>query len=147
MLKVALRVLSRLGCAAVLGLAAASSSFATTSVLSIPTNLTGDHGTTAQVPISVAPGNGILGIDMTVHYDPAVLQFQSVAVSGIAQTAGFALAANSSTPGVIVMTEYATSNALSGSGEIARVKFTVVGVGGNTSALTLTNEAELFFRE
>ena len=40
---------------------ACSISFATTSVLSIPTNLTGDHGTTAQVPISVAPGAGILG--------------------------------------------------------------------------------------
>ena len=126
------------GWAIAVWLAFVSSSFATTTVLSIPSNLSGDHGTVVQVPISAAPATGVLGIDMTVHYDPAVLQPQGVSVSGIAASAGFAVASNTSTPGSVVMTLYAGSNALSGSGEVARISFLVLGVGGNTSNVSIT---------
>src|SRR6185369_4774995 len=92
-----------------------------------------------QVPISVTPGDGIFGIDMTLTYAPAVLQAQSVAVSGIAASQAFALAANLGTPGTIVISEYASQNALQGSGEIARIQFQVLGAPGATSALGWTS--------
>ena len=132
----------RISCAIAVWLVTASWSFATpTTVLSIPADLTGDHGTTVQVPISAAPADGVLSIDMIVHYDPAVLQAEGVSVSGIAASAGFAVASGLSTPGLAVISVYATSNALAGSGEVARIQFHVTGAVGNTSSLTITSAA------
>jgi hypothetical protein len=108
-------------------------------VLGMPDNAQGGPGSTVQVPISVAPGDGIFGIDMTLTYAPAVLQAQSVAVSGIAVGQSFALAANLGTPGTIVISEYATQSALQGSGEIARIQFQVLGAPGATSVLDWTS--------
>jgi hypothetical protein len=99
----------------------------------------GATGTLVDVPISVTPGDGILGIDMTITYDPAVLQAQNVTVSGIAASQAFALARNLTTPGVIVVTEYGMQNPLVGSGEIAKIRFLVNGSPGATSALTFTS--------
>lgn len=108
-------------------------------VLSMPDNATGGPGATVQVPISAVPADGILGIDMTLQYDPAVILATNVTVSGIAAAAGFAMVRNLNTPGTIIISMYATQSALSGSGEIARITFSVVGSPGATSALTFVH--------
>jgi hypothetical protein len=105
-------------------------------VLSMPDDGTSGPGATVQVPISAALADGIFGIDLTIQYDPAVLEAQGVAVAGIAATAGFGIVANLSTPGLIIVSTYATQNPLSGWGEIARITFHVVGLPGTTSSLT-----------
>jgi hypothetical protein len=105
-------------------------------VLSMPDTASGGPGTAVQVPISAVPGDGVLGIDMTLQYDPSVILATRVTTSGIAAAQGFGLAANLNTPGTIIISMYATQNPLSGSGEIVRVYFDVVGSPGATSALT-----------
>jgi hypothetical protein len=108
-------------------------------VVSMPDNAQGGPGAVVQVPISVTPGDGMLGIDMTITYNAAVLQAQNVTVSGIAAAQGFALVRNLNTPGVIVISEYAMQDPLVGSGEIASIQFLVAGTPGSTSALTFTS--------
>ncbi len=104
----------------------------------MPDTAQGGPGAVVQVPISVTPGDGILGIDMTITYNPAILTAQNVTVSGIGATAGFAVVRNLTTPGVIVISTYATGDLLSGSGEFLRIQFLVVGTPGTTSNLTFT---------
>lgn len=121
------------------GAAVLAAARADAAVVSLPDNAQGGPGAVVQVPISVNPGDGILGIDMTITYSTAVLQAQNVTVSGIAATQGFALVRNLNTPGVIVISEYAMQDALVGSGEIASIQFLVVGTTGATSPLTITS--------
>ena len=109
------------------------------SLLSLPDGANGGVGATVQVPISVSPGDGIFGVDMSLQYNAAILQAQDVTVSGIAATAGFALVRNLNTPGTIIISTYATQNALSGSGEIARIQFLVLGAPGTTSSLAFNS--------
>jgi hypothetical protein len=105
-------------------------------VLSMPDTAGGGPGSTVFVPISAIPGDGILGIDMTIQYDPAVVLATNVTTTGIAT--GFGIAANVNTPGVIFISLFATSTAMSGSGEIARIEFHVAGAPSATSPLTFT---------
>ncbi len=129
-----------IGCVVVGWMAIVSSSIAqAVTVLSMPDNAQGDPGTIVQVPISAAPGDGIFGIDMTVQYDPAVLEAQNVTVSGIAATAGFSLIRNLNTPGTIIISMFAPGDPLAGSGAIAQIQFNVLGARGTTSPLTFTS--------
>jgi hypothetical protein len=107
--------------------------------LGLPHGANGGPGAIVQVPISATPGDGIFGIDMTLQYTASVVEAQDVTVSGIAQTAGFALVRNLNTPGTIIISMYATQNAMVGSGEIARIQFHVLGAPGSTSNLTFTS--------
>jgi hypothetical protein len=108
-------------------------------ILSMPDTAQGGPPSVVQVPISVTPGDDVLGIDLTITYDSAVLTAQDATVSGIGTAAGFAIAKNVGTPGVIYITTYATGGPLSGSGEFARIQFLVIGSVGNTSALTFAS--------
>ena len=108
-------------------------------VLSMPDDAQGGPGAIVEVPISAAPGDGIFGIDMTLQYDAAIVQAQSVAVAGIASTAGFAVFANLSTPGTITISTFGSQDPLSGVGEIARIQFQVVGTPSATSNLTFAS--------
>jgi hypothetical protein len=112
---------------------------ATTTVLSMPDDAQGGRGTSVAVPISASPADGIFGIDMVVHYDPAVLLAQNVTVSGIGATTGFAVAGNVTTPGTVIISTYATSNPLHGSGEILRIEFLVLADTGARSSLTFSS--------
>jgi len=125
------------GCVLAMALTLFSSSFAAT--VSMPDNAQGGPSVLVDVPISVTPGNGILGIDMTITYDTAVVLAQNVTVSGIAAAQGFAVVRNLNTPGVIVISEYALQDPLVGSGEIAKIQFLVTGTPGATSNLTFTS--------
>ena len=106
--------------------------------LTLPDTAQGGPGATVQVPISITTASDVLGIDLTITYDPAVVSAQSVAISGIGTTAGFAIASNLTTPGVMYITAYATGGPLSGSGEFASITFQVTGSPGDTSPLTFT---------
>jgi hypothetical protein len=119
-----------------LGAVALGSARVEAAVLSLPDTAQGGPGALVDVPISVNPGTGVLGIDMRISYDPAVLSAQNVTVSGIAATQGFALVRNLNTAGLIIISEYAMQDALVGSGEIAKIQFLVTGAFGTTSALT-----------
>jgi len=130
-------VLAALAFLLVTSMVGSSASLAAT--LSMPTNAVGGPGAVVQVPISISPGDGVLGIDMTINYNAAVLQAQNVVASGIAALQGFALVRNLNTPGVIIISEYATQNALVGSGEIASIQFLVVGSVGAASNLTFAS--------
>lgn len=121
---------------AILWIPISSTSLATT--LSMPDGANGGPGAIVQVPISVAPGDGIFGIDMTLHYDAAILEAQDVTVSGIAASAGFTLIPNLNTSGTIIISTYSSQDALVGSGEIALVQFHVVGTPGAASSLMFT---------
>ena len=114
---------------------------AVAAVVSLPDTAQGANGAVVDVPITVNPGTGILGIDMRITYDAAVLTAQNVVVSGPAASQGFAVVRNLNNPGVVIISEYAMQNALVGSGEteIAKISFLVVGSSGATSALTFTN--------
>jgi hypothetical protein len=125
------------GCGLAMALTVFSSSFA--AIVSMPDNAQGGPNVLVDVPISLNPGNGMLGIDMTITYDAAVVQAQNVTVSGVAAAQGFALVRNLSTPGVIIISEYALQDPLVGSGEIAKIQFLVTGAVGATSALTFTS--------
>jgi hypothetical protein len=108
-------------------------------ILSMPDSAQGGSGAIVEVPMSVSPGNGILGVDLTITYNPAVLSAQDVTVSGIGAAAGFALAKNLTTPGVIVVSTYATGDLMNGSGEFLRIHFLVTGSPGDTSSLTFAS--------
>ena len=103
--------------------------------LGLPHNAQGGPGTIVQVPISATPADGIYSIDTTIHYDPAVIQADSVSTSGLGSAAGFSTFANLTTLGEILVSTFANSNPLSGSGEFARIQFHVVGSPGATSPL------------
>jgi hypothetical protein len=115
--------------------------FSRAAVVALPDTAQGGTGVVVDVPITVNPGTGILGIDMTITYDQAVLTAQNVVVSGPAASQGFALVRNLNNPGVIIISEYAMQDALVGAGatEIAKISFLVLGNPGATSALTFTN--------
>ncbi len=125
----------------IVGVAVLGSTSAGAAVMSMPDNAQGGPSALVGVPISVSPGDGILGIDMTITYDSAVLLAQNVTVSGIAAGQGFALVRNLNTPGVIIISEYALADPLVGSGEIATIQFLVTGAPGATSNLTFTSVA------
>ena len=129
-----------IGCVVVGWMAIVSSSIAqAATVLSMPDTAQGAPGAIVQVPISAAPADGVFGIDMTVTYNPAVLQAQNVTVSGIAATAGFSLIKNLNTPGTIIISMFGPGDPLAGSGPIAQIQFQVLGARGTTSALTFTS--------
>jgi hypothetical protein len=130
---------ARIAVCFLLGLALAVGRAEAAAVVSLPDTAQGGTGSLVDVPISVSPGDGLLGIDMTITYDSTVVQAQNVSVSGIAVSQGFALVRNLNTSGVIVISEYAMQDALVGSGEIAKIQFLVVGAPGAVSPLTITS--------
>lgn len=129
--RAALALLTALGAAAYARAAAPL----TQATLSLPDTAGGGTGTVVHVPISITPGDGVLGIDMTIQYASAVLTAQNVTVSGIAAAQNFSLVQNLNNPGVIVISTYANQNALVGSGVIADIQFLVGGSFGATSPL------------
>ena len=106
--------------------------------LSFPADANGGQGQTVVVALSASPADSIDSLDMTVTFDPAILEVvagSDVTVAGIAQTAGLQLAANVSTPGVVTIGMYSTDQSLSGSGEIVHIAFHVLGAPSTHTAL------------
>jgi hypothetical protein len=104
------------------------------STISIPDVVTGPAGGTVSVPILAQAAGGI-GIDLTVTYDPAVLQPTSAVKSLITQNG--TLTYNIATPGQVKISIFASSP-FTGAGPLAFVQFNVVGSVGTGSPLGLT---------
>ena len=113
-------------------------------VIQFPDNAYGPAGGSVSIPIFALPADGVFGADLRFFYDPAVLAPTGVTTTSI--SAGFSLTPNFSTAGRVILSLFGTT-AMSGSGPIANILFTVVGSPGATSTLDLAlaslNEGEI----
>src|SRR5262245_43652375 len=108
------KLVSRFALVLAVSLGVVGPAHATSATLSLPDTASGAPGTVVHVPLSIAPGNGVLGIDMTISYTAAVLTVQNVTVSGIAAAQNFSLVRNLNNPGVIIISTYSNQDALVG---------------------------------
>ncbi|NBP89278.1 MAG: hypothetical protein EBU59_12440, partial [Planctomycetia bacterium] len=104
-------------------------------VVSMP-SVTADTGATIEVPISLSDVEGLLAAELTITFDAAVLTAQSVRTGALAN--GWALEANTATPGQVVITA-AAATSVSATGALAYVTFNVVGEALASTALTITS--------
>ena len=98
---------------------------------------TGAPGASVTLPITVGELTGlkITAYDLTLSFDPSVLQLLSAPVetSGTL-SAGLSVVVNNATPGQIVISAFG-AQALSGAGTLLHLKFNVIGATGTSSAL------------
>ena len=106
-----------------------------TAVMSVPDGLKTGPATTITVPISLAPADGAEGIDITLKFNSTILT--ATAVNKTALTGSMTLTPNLATPGEVKISLFGTTP-LSGSGPIAEVVFSVIGVIGEASPINLT---------
>ena len=106
-----------------------------TSVVSVPSPLFVSPGGDAVVPISVSPADGVIAVDATITYNPAVVT--PTLVTTTAYTSNFELQYNVPSAGTLQISMF-SATPLSGSGEVAWVVFHAVGGDGSSSAITLT---------
>ena len=122
----------------VLWLALTANLFAQSAVhVSLPTAAS-NNGTNVTMPITAGntSGRGIIAFDATITYNAAVLQAVNVTATGLTQ--GWSITANTSVPGQIRIAAF-NAIALSGSGSLLNLTFTVVGTACAESALTFAN--------
>ena len=122
----------------VLWLALTANLFAQSAVhVSLPTAAS-NNGTNVTMPITAGntSGRGIIAFDATITYNAAVLQAVNVTATGLTQ--GWSITANTSVPGQIRIAAF-NAIALSGSGSLLNLTFTVVGTTCAESELTFAN--------
>jgi hypothetical protein len=102
-------------------------------VVRVSDELVGAAGGTLSVPLQAMPAGGN-SIDVTLAYDPAVLQAIGATVTAI--TLGAAMTVDLAIAGAVHIT-LDSPTPFSGSGPVAMVQFQVVGVVGSASALNL----------
>ncbi len=100
--------------------------------VSLPPGLVDGSAVDIVVPIGVAPADGIVALDLAFEFDPAVLEPRAAYATPL--TAAMTLAADFAVPGRVAL---ALSGAvpLAGAGEVAWVRFRVVGTAAETTAL------------
>jgi hypothetical protein len=103
--------------------------------LTLPDDAVTPGGESVSVPLSALPASGILGVDMTLEYNAAVLTATGVTKTPISNS--FTLTFNTTNPGIVQISLFGGS-AMSGSGPIAEIQFDVIGSPGQTSQLDLT---------
>jgi hypothetical protein len=110
--------------------------------LRLPDNAVGTPGSNVRVPLFSDPADG-LGLDLTVEYNPDVLQVVDVHLTPISQN--HALTFNGP-PGMLMISMFGTTP-LAGVGAILEIEFQVIGADGDISPLNLTrgeiNEGEV----
>jgi hypothetical protein len=106
-----------------------------TSVVSVPSPLSVSPGGDAVVPISISPADGVLSLDATVTYNPAVVT--PTLVTTTAYTSTFGIQYNIPSAGTLEISLF-SATPLAGSGEVAWIVFHAVGGNGSSSAITLT---------
>lgn len=112
--------------------------FAQTAVqVGLPT-ATGKRNARVTLPITVGntTGRSIIAFDATITYDAAVLRATGVTAAGLSQ--GWTVVANLNTPGQIKIAAF-NATALSGSGTLLNLAFTVAGTACAESALTIAS--------
>ena len=107
-------------------------------VLSLPT-MTGDHGVVLDIPVSLADVDGLLGVDMTVTFDPAVLSLaQPSDVRTGTLTSGWSIQTNVLAPGRVRIV-LAGSSPMTGSGTVANLQVSVIGAAATQTSLGFEN--------
>jgi hypothetical protein len=102
-------------------------------IVRVSDEVVGASGGTLSVPLQAMPAGGN-SIDLTMAYDPAVLQATGATATPI--TIGAAMTVDLSSPGTVRVT-LDRPDPFSGSGPVAMVQFQVVGAVGSSSALNL----------
>ncbi len=102
-------------------------------VLSMP-NRTADHGAIVEIPVSVSNADGLLSASVEVSFNPAVISLQSAAVGAL--TFGWSLETHSPAAGRVRLA-MAGSTSVSGTGDLARLTFQVVGAPTSQSNLII----------
>jgi len=105
--------------------------------VSLPT-VNGKQGASITVPVTVGntTGSAIIAFDATITYDATVLRAVSAVAAG--RTKGWTVISNLNTPGQLRITAFHVT-ALSGSGTLLNLGFTVIGTACAESTLTLTS--------
>ena len=106
-----------------------------TASLSIPTQTAGQNST-VQVPISAATIQGMLSAEISVTYDSAILRAKGASTGSL--TAGWALAPNIQTPGLVRL-GMANATSVTGAGTLAVLEFEVLGAPGSSTSLGLAS--------
>ncbi|MDA9717897.1 S8 family serine peptidase [Planctomycetaceae bacterium] len=104
-------------------------------VVSMP-SATANVGGTVEVPVSLSNVAGMLSAEVTISFDQTVLGAQSVRSGALAS--GWALEANTATPGQVVITA-ASATPVSATGVLAYVTFNVVGDALSSTPLAISS--------
>jgi len=92
-------------------------------------------GSSVSVPVSIGSASNVLAIEFRVSYNTSVLTLTDVTTGTL--TSGFSLAKNAS--GGTVRVAMATGTAMSGSGTIANLIFSVASSASGTQTLSISN--------
>ena len=93
-----------------------------------------DQGAIVHLPLAVSNADGLRAADVTFFFDSSVLVAQDVQTGALA--AGWTLAADTTTPGIVSMS-LASATTVTGSGDLAVVTFEVVGIPTSQTALSI----------
>jgi hypothetical protein len=110
-------------------------------IASMPSNLTGPKGQEILVPVAISDltGKDVISYQLKVTFNSQVLQAVDVVTSGTLCAAnGWSALANTTTPGEITVGAFG-SGALTGSGDLIKLKFNVIGNNNATSSLTFSS--------
>ncbi len=111
---------------------------ATPIAVSLATTLTAAPGANLVVPIMVGDltGSNVVAYDFVLTFDPSVLQLQSTPIDAAGTlSSGFTFTPNTSTAGRLTVSAFGTT-ALTGTGTLLKLNFTVVGQAGAATPLT-----------
>lgn len=103
--------------------------------VSLPASASAAKDEVVSIPVRVSTANGIAGAEVTVNYDPLVLQFQSATTTSL--TKDFILSSDKPAGNQVRLFLVGMSNLTGGAGDLAVLKFKVLGNLGETSPLTM----------
>jgi hypothetical protein len=98
-------------------------------------------GSLITIPVTVGDltGRGVISYDFQISFDPAVLQPASPAFDQAGTlSSGMLITPNTANAGHLILSAFQATN-LSGSGTLVNLKFNVVGVNGQSTALTFAD--------
>ena len=112
--------------------------------VSMPANAGAPPGLTTTVAVDISSANGVLGTDIVITFDPAVVTAQAVAKTSLSSP--HTLTSNLSTPGVLRISLFGATP-LSGSGALLNITFRSEGPAGANDPLhfqsVLLNEGQI----
>jgi hypothetical protein len=98
----------------------------------------GGAGTTVTIPVTVSGASNIGAMDLQVTYDPAVLKLSGAQMGTL--SANGVVEANEPQAGTALVS-FVDTQGISGSGEVVKITFNVLGTTGAYSPLTLQARA------
>ncbi|ETR66507.1 MAG: hypothetical protein OMM_12710, partial [Candidatus Magnetoglobus multicellularis str. Araruama] len=82
----------------------------------------------------------IRGIDLSICYDPNVLTATGVSLTGtVLENQNYLTAFNTHNPGIIYAVIASSADIYTGTGHLLNLEFTVIGVSGDTTDITISN--------